>query len=217
MNLASNIKIILFAILEGEKAYTEINFFSGFIDSIKDQYKKISFIYPLAINGNIKNSKKFINNFFGKLEYKISPKNVKEKFDFLNNDVFDSIHIFCIWDTTKRKNNFEKNYNLLKKSKRNFPNIIYKCLVFEKGIEQGLVSKFFQKEPLSIKKLCQKMQYKSKDSFKLENNEHLFYSVIEKAKIDTNNNLLINMKKRLSNNDESNFVKILNLIEELND
>ncbi len=216
MNLAKNNKVIVFAILEAKKAYTEINFFEQFINSIKDKYKKISFIYPFGIDGNIKNFEKFVNNFFGKLEYKISPKNVKEKINIFDNNIFDTIYIFCIWDTTKRKNNFNKNYNLLKNSKKNSKNIEYECLIFKKGIEQGLIGKFFQKELLSIKQLCQKMHYESKDKFKLKSNRNLFYRVMEKANIDTNNNLLINMKKRLSSNGETNFVKILNLIEESN-
>lgn len=211
MNLVeNNRKIVVFAILEGSEAYTEINFFNGFIKSIEYKYKKIIFIPPFAIDGNIKNSKEFIDNFFNKLKSYIE-SSTEEKFNS-----FNDIYIFCIWDKLEQKTNFQNNYNLLEKDIKNNKNIIYKFLRFEESIEKDLFSKFFGRKLLLINNLVQKLGYKKIKDIKSKTNKHLFWNIMEKAKINVNSNILINIKEKLSNNGEINFVKILNFIEKLN-
>ena len=218
MNLVkNNKKNIVFAILEAEKAYTEKNFFEGFINCIKNKYEEISFINHFSINGNIRNSKKFIDNFFGKLKSSIKSTNITKKIDFLDHNIFDYVYIFCIWDKSKQKSNFEKNYNLLKKYKKNILNIKYECLIFKDGIEKDLFAKFFKEKILSIKEIIKKIGYKSIKDFKSRSNWHLFYNILEATKIKNDSNVLVNIKKRLYNNGETHFVKMLDLIEKLND
>ena len=208
MNLVkNNKKVIVFAILEGKEAYTEINFFGGFNNFIQNEYKNIFFVSPFAIDGNIKKSKEFIDLFYDKLKSCIE-NHTKEKFDS-----FNDIYVFCIWDKLKQKTNFEKNYKLLEINK--FKNIKYKCLIFEKSIEKNLFSKFFGKVPLSNNQLIKKLEYKKIKDIKKETNKHLFWNIMKKAKIDTNSNVLLNIKEKLLTNGEKNFIKILEFIEKL--
>ena len=210
MNLVkNNKKIILFTILEGKEACTEINFFSGFVNSIKYEHKRISFVDPFAIDGNVKASKEFIDNFFNKLKLNIE-FSTNKKFKEFNN-----IYVFCVWDKLKQKTNFKTNFKFLKEKK--FKNIKYKCLVFENSIEKDLFSKFFGRELLLINDLVEKLGYQKIKDIKLRTNKHLFWNIMEKAKIDTNSNVLVNIKEKLSSNGETNFVKILDFIKKLDD
>lgn len=207
MNLKkNNKKVIIFAILEGKEAYTEINFFEQFIHSIKNKYKNIFFISPFAIDGNIKKSKEFIDGFYDKLRSYIED-DTKEKFDS-----FNDIYVFCVWDKLKQKTNFKNNFKLLKEK---YKNIEYKCLIFENGIEKNLFSKFFGKDLLSNYQLIKKLEYKKIKDIKSRTNKRLFWDIVDKAKVDTNSNVLLNIKERLLINGEKKFIKILKFIEKL--
>ena len=200
--------IIVLVTLEGKESYTEINFLEGLVDSIKHKYKKTIFVSPISINGDSKNKNNFVNAFFSKLESGIE-FTTSEKFN-----IHDNVYVFCIWDTPKKQTNLKDNYNLLVKDIRS-KNNKYDYLSFAKGIEMGLFAHFFSDKVLSLKQLVKKMNYKTKKDFKIKSNKHLFYNIMKKAEIDTNDTL-VNMKKRLEENKENNLIKILNLVLNLN-